>query len=208
MQKEMVNEFIVKAEAVSAVVRKISNMQEALEYTVKICDEKEACQMLLSGCELPVSDAAAEICELAAGEKAIAAPALDHEVLNQLEVLAEKMNFKVITSNLRGYVSGVDVGLAVADLGLAETGTLVLECTCEDLRLCTMLSEVNVLILPISRMRSGANEAEAELSSMMKNGSAYLSFITGASRTADIERVLALGVHGPLELHILLWEDA
>ena len=35
----------------------------------------------------------------------------------------------------------------------------------------------------------------------------YLAFLTEDSRTADIERVLALGVHGPLELHILLLED-
>ena len=41
----------------------------------------------------------------------------------------------------------------------------------------------------------------------MAQGASYLSFISGASRTADIERGLALGVHGPLELHILILED-
>ena len=96
----------------------------------------------------------------------------------------------------------------MADLGLAETGTLVLKSASEDLRLATMISEINVVVLPLSRMRGGSYDAESELLEMMQDGANYLSFITGASRTADIERVLALGVHGPLELHILLLEDA
>lgn len=207
MREELVNEFISKAEAVSAVVRKISSMQEALEYTVKICDEKEACQLLLSGCELAVSNSAAQLCQFSSGEKLIAAPDLDRNTMTGLQALAQARDIKVVSSGLRKYAYGLDIGLAVADLGLAETGTLVLECSAEDLRLSTMLCEINILILPVSRMRTGTDEAEEDLAAMMKDGAAYLSFITGASRTADIERVLALGVHGPLELHVLLWED-
>jgi len=207
MQPGLVEIFTAKAEAVSAVVKKIKNMREALDYAVSVCVDKEACQMLMSGCDLPVSDSALELCQLKPGEKVIAAPALNETDLAGLNALAEKQGITVITGELRRYVSGIDIGLAVADLGLAETGTLVLISSSEDLRLTTMLCEIKVLVLPLSRMRAGSYEAEKELSDMMKNGSNYLSFITGASRTADIERVLALGVHGPLELHILLWED-
>jgi L-lactate dehydrogenase complex protein LldG len=42
---------------------------------------------------------------------------------------------------------------------------------------------------------------------MMKNTHSYVAFISGASRTADIERVLTIGVHGPQELHILILND-
>ncbi len=48
---------------------------------------------------------------------------------------------------------------------------------------------------------------EADLVGLMESPPSYVAFITGASRTADIERVLTIGVHGPQELHVLLLKD-
>jgi L-lactate dehydrogenase complex protein LldG len=61
--------------------------------------------------------------------------------------------------------------------------------------------------LPASKIEPDAETLEKALDGILKTEpSAYLTFITGASRTADIERVLAIGVHGPQELHIIIMD--
>ncbi len=198
--------FKDKAEAVSAIVSEVASLNEALSYAVEICDRKEACQLLISGCEEELSSGAAELCEQKQ-KKSIAAPALDADLSQELASLCHAKGIDVVTKDLRKHVAGIDIGFTVVDYGIAETGTLVLDSSSEDTRLATMISEVHVAVVPKSKIRPTAFEVENELIDLMGQSPNYTAFITGASRTADIERVLALGVHGPLELHILMWED-
>jgi L-lactate dehydrogenase complex protein LldG len=65
-----------------------------------------------------------------------------------------------------------------------------------------------VALLPVSKIKPDVTALENEINAVLKaEGSSYYAFITGASRTADIERVLTIGVHGPQELHILIMEE-
>lgn len=198
--------FTEKAELVSAFVTEITNYDEALNYTIDLCDKKEACQLLASGCEADLSDKAEAVCQEKQA-KVIAAPGLKKDLYDKLAARAKKAGFECIDSGMRDHLAGVDIGFTLAEYGIADTGTLMLDCPDEELRLATMVSEFHVCILPKSKIRANTYAVEKMMLTRMKKNPDYLAFITGASRTADIERVLALGVHGPLELHILIMED-
>ena len=206
VQANMYDLFIQKAELVSAIVSDVQTPREAFEYTVDICEHKQACQLLISGCDEPLSTQAQDLCDVKQ-EKIIAAPGLEDSQIAELNDLCEGKNIKLISDGLRRHLAGIDIGLTFIDYGIAETGTLVLDSSSEDVRLTTMISEVHIAVLPRSKLRQSACDLEEELKKYMQSYPNYTAFITGASRTADIERVLALGVHGPLELHILLLED-
>ncbi|WP_147820946.1 LutC/YkgG family protein [Salidesulfovibrio onnuriiensis] len=204
--QQRIDLFTEKATAVSAVVVEVAKPADALDYVVDLCGKKEACQLLASGCEAPLSDKAEKLCE-AKRDKVIAAPGLDPELFKQLKTRCDELGFKLIDSGMRNHLAGIDIGFTEVQHGIAETGTLVQESSSEELRLATMVSEIHVALLPKSRIVDDSYDLEEYLLGAMKNAPNYHAFITGASRTADIERVLALGVHGPLELHILLLED-
>jgi L-lactate dehydrogenase complex protein LldG len=202
-QETLAQGFRNAAEKVSAIVSEVKTMDEALDYTIALCRDKEACQLLIAGCDNPLSTPAQNLCGQKL-QKIVAAPQLSEEQTDALSKKCAKYGIGFIREGLRSHLAGIDIGLTTADYGIAETGTLVLDSSSEEVRLTTMISEVHVAVLPLSRIRPTAFDLETELSDRFKMSPNYFAFITGASRTADIERVLALGVHGPLELHILL----
>jgi L-lactate dehydrogenase complex protein LldG len=115
---------------------------------------------------------------------------------------------KAMIEDLKARCGSDQVGVAQAALGIAETGTCVVETDDEETRLATMLPENSVLILRIPDIVESLAETAPYLRERQKDGKiSYTSFITGPSRTADIERVGAIGVHGPLNVHIILLEN-
>jgi L-lactate dehydrogenase complex protein LldG len=203
--RNLIQTFITAAQHVSAVVARVATMAQAFEYTVDLCERKEACQLLISGCRDSLSTPSEALCRQQQ-KKVVAAPLLPTDQAAHLRTLCESRGIGFIQDGLRDHLAGIDIGFTVADYGIAETGTLVLDCSSEDQRLATMVSDVHVAVLPTNRMHARSHDLEKELEQLIGAAPSYGAFITGASRTADIERVLALGVHGPLEMHILLLE--
>jgi L-lactate dehydrogenase complex protein LldG len=140
------------------------------------------------------------------GGKAMAAFGWDDQNA-ALEAACSQGGVALVRDNLREHAATLHTALTLADGGIAATGSLVLDSRSEDLRLATMLVETHVAVLPVSRLRPDSLALEAEMIRLMAAPPSYLAFITGASRTADIERVLTIGVHGPQELHVLILKD-
>jgi len=125
-----------------------------------------------------------------------------------LERLARDLGPKVkevATTPKSNDLFNFDVGITTAQLAIAETGTLVLESESERHRLVSLVPPVHIAILDARSLVQSLGEA---LSYLQREGisgmSRAVTFITGPSRTADIELTLTVGVHGPKELHVIV----
>ena len=97
-----------------------------------------------------------------------------------------------------------DMGITSAQWAIAETGTLVLESGAERHRLVSLVPPVHICLLAASSIRQSMAEV---LELLDTDANPAVTFITGASRTSDIELTLAIGVHGPGELYVIVIKD-
>ena len=205
--QELVDAFSAKAQAVNAVVVSLPGMKEALDYAVEVCVKKAPAEMLAEepGTEqgpLGPNKVPTRV------QKVLAAPQLNDEDFAALESACKDKGFLCLKSGLRKYLAGIDMGLSFAEVGVAASGTCMLNTDNEDARLASMISEISVLILKKSAIYPDLPSITQILRERMaENPATYTTLVTGPSRTADIERVGAVGVHGPLEMHIILLED-
>jgi len=96
-----------------------------------------------------------------------------------------------------------DVGVSTAQAAIAETGTLVLDSAYERHRLVSLVPPVHIAVVNASAIVETLSDA-LTLLQKDKEISPAITFITGPSRTADIELTLTIGVHGPQELYVVV----
>lgn len=96
------------------------------------------------------------------------------------------------------------VGITGAFCAIAETGTLMLLSGEHTFPSASLLPETHIAIVPKSRivagMEDGFSLARAERGVLPR----AVNFISGPSRTGDIEQTIVLGAHGPYRVHVIL----
>jgi L-lactate dehydrogenase complex protein LldG len=110
---------------------------------------------------------------------------------------------EITTSPSAAELFDYDVGVTTAQAAIAETGTLVLVSESERHRLVSLVPPVHIAIVNAADICLMLGEALAAVGRGSEL-SPTITFITGPSRTADIELTLAIGVHGPQELYVIV----
>ncbi len=150
-----------------------------------------------------VAAAAAYIAENVVGSLLL--PAFSSASRFKLKAALKKAGVTIDTENFRSVAAQAEAGVTGVNFAIADTGTLVLESTSEDIRLATTLPPKQFALLDPCKVVADGLEAVKPLRQLhQRDPRNYIAYVTGPSRTADIERVLTIGVHGPKQLFILL----
>ncbi|MDR3589145.1 MAG: lactate utilization protein [Negativicutes bacterium] len=118
-----------------------------------------------------------------------------------------QMGVEVYTdlADIAAQAETADIGVSGVEFAVAETGSVCQDAYAVESRLVSTLTPIHVVFLNSRNIVKGMEEAIGIVSQVYDRG--YISFITGPSRTADIERVLTIGVHGPSRFIIIAVDE-
>jgi L-lactate dehydrogenase complex protein LldG len=94
-------------------------------------------------------------------------------------------------------LAGCDLGVTGGDAGFPETGTLLLRSGPERPRMVSLVPRIHLAIISPEILLPDLSQGFERV-----KGDSYWVFVTGPSRTADIELTVTIGVHGPQALHV------
>jgi L-lactate dehydrogenase complex protein LldG len=184
--------FTREAAEVGAQIHRTPSGNEATERIADICASKGVGEVALSGAELFTElnlSSALAACGLSTFGTSEPSGS-EHE-----ELIARLAN--------------CEAGVTAADFAIAETGTIVLSSEEQNALLVSLLPPVHIAVLRSSQIMASLGEVISKLHEERMgriDACRSVSFITGPSRTSDVELVLSIGVHGPKELYVIILE--
>ncbi len=187
----LLERFRAEAEAVGTVVHHATSVDAAGEIVLRLAAAREARRVAtwrrsrlgpISAVAARLADAGLEVFDGAPEPGAGARPGAGIERL-----------------------AAAEIGLTAADLAVAETGSLVLASGAGKGRAVSLLPACHVALFGPGQLVGTLEEAGVVLEAWHATdegaAGANIVFVTGPSRTADIELTLTRGVHGPKEVH-------
>jgi L-lactate dehydrogenase complex protein LldG len=183
----------------AALVKKFREKYESLAGHVHLVDDVcEAADVIMMVLKEDVGD------RLALGE-------LPTQLVEQIEGRCQEQGVELLqppydNTILPQSIDDSHVGVTRAALGIAEAGALIELTTNDATRLVSTLPRVHIGIIWESDLRESLREAGQPLKVFFEENpeNATATFISGPSRTADIEMRLTLGVHGPEVAHTII----
>ncbi|MFQ6069009.1 MAG: LUD domain-containing protein [Candidatus Aminicenantales bacterium] len=159
-----------------------------------------------------------------AGERPshITGPALHKTKEEIAELLSRKLKSNIAPQakeivraareKMREYFFKAEAGISGANLAVAESGTLMIISNEGNARLTTTLPPLHIALITTEKFVETLEQAAVIAKTLVTASSghkltAYVSFITGPSRTTDVEKELVIGVHGPEELHVIILDN-
>ncbi len=177
----MYEQFKARAEGVSAEVHRFATKDAALAYLIVFLKQEGVA-------DSPQATALWADSPFLAGVE-----------LNALRTIPG-LKFEVT----RELASHALFGISQMEWALADTGSLAQNSTAIEQRMVSSLPTIHIALVPTSGILP---DMPTLLARVNPKECRYLAMITGPSRTADIERVLTIGVHGPHRLVIIFVDE-
>jgi len=174
----------------------------------RFAEELDAVEGELHRCGSP-DDARAKLAELVDELECDRLGAVDRPLTHELADNLSTAEVAWVDADWGGPAIGeLEAALVASDLLLADTGSCLVECPTAAERMMCYLPPVCIVVARAEALRehlpAAWREVAPRVSDPQRRGE--LVFITGPSRTADIEKILILGVHGPKRLIVLVVE--
>lgn len=175
------NDFAENAQNASVEIKIVKSYKDAIADILKIAKATDA--KMIAG-------VGADECEELADVYA--------EVNKSFKVYTDK--FDIVKNK-----NELDIGITLGEFGVGETGSICVDNYAYEARIASMLPLINIIFMPKNYIVNNMQDAFDVLAKIFWKG--YSGFVTGPSRTSDIERVLTLGVHGPSRVILFAIED-
>lgn len=105
------------------------------------------------------------------------------------------------------FLKHADAGLTTCEALIARTGSLLISSSSESGRRLSIYPEKHLVVAYASQLFADIKDGLAFVKQKYPKFPSMLSLVSGPSRTADIEKTLVMGAHGPRELILFLIDD-